>query len=452
MPNEPLGYDELLIGIGLNQGPIHDYLEEGGLSAANFEAFVPRLIWRTFQKFYQKRGGVPDAEVLSDLFTGHDKKKQVAAYARRAAKAAKDLEVTQIKLDHYVEQLCVLHEDAEFKRNIKQAIDIIKKEGSAAAKEFLSTSLTEETPALNNTKTIDLIESFEEIKKDVLHKREHPEDNPAIPLGIRPFDHILSGGLLPEELMLIAGIPSSGKSIGLQDISVSTAEVGNKAHLFTIEMSASQTGFRDYTRLSGVPTHKFRNPQTITDADVEQWERSVQRLKSIPGAGLKITSIPEHASTRFMRAELSRIKRKTGWDPDIILVDYAGIMRPSDGNRYAHDSDWAFIGQNVLDLKNWAKASKKPIVSAVQLHPNAEGEDVLTYKHLGLSKILISAHADIILGIIPVDREEAEVIDIIRWQWLKLREGAGAVDEYGRRTSFIDLRPDFSQIRIHKEA
>ena len=450
MAEKPVGYDELIIGTALNGGPIHDFVDSGKLPAKVFEAAVPRLIWKTIQAFYQKRQDLPDIAVLTDLFAKHKKKNQVLAYARRATRATKDTELNESKVNHYIEQLKSQHEDAAYRRALEKAIEIRKSVGLRESKDFLSSVLDEETVSDENIETIDLLGDFNEIKADIIHKREHPEASDIVPLGIGPFDHVMNGGVKPGELLLIAGIPSGGKSIGLQDFSVSIAEQGYKSHLFTIEMSASQTGFRNYTRMSGVPTSKFRNPESITDEDVARWERGVNKLKGVKGAGLKVTGIPEHANTRFMRAELAKLKRKAKWKPDVVLVDYAGIMRPSDSNRYANDSDWAFIGQNVLDLKNWAKAEKIPVISAVQLHPSAEGEEILTYNHLGLSKILIAAHADVILAIIPMDREEAEYVEVMRWQWLKAREGA--VDEFGQRITFTDLRPDFSNIRIHSEA
>ena len=462
MADRPLGYDELLIGAALKNGPIYEYLEDNKLPLEVFEKPLPRLVWHTVQRFFHKHEGLPDADVLTDIFAGskHGKKTQAMALIRRVARKTSDVEFgDESKIAHYVSKLKDRHEDAQYKRDIRQAIKIRKERGLKASKEFMAGAC--EPPLADNDeiRTIDLIDDQPRLKADILHKREHPEDIELYPLGIEPLDAVLHGGLAPEELLLIAGIPSGGKSIGLQDISISAAENlanktaravrrGQKTHLFTIEMSVEQTSYRDYTRLSGVPTHHFRNPEYITDEEVELWDKATERLAAVPGAKVKVTGIPEHASTKVMRTYLNKLRRLKGWDPDLILVDYAGIMRPtSTAYQYQSESDWKYISQNVKDLKDWAKAIHKPVISAIQLHSSAEGQTILNYNHIANAKVGIAQHADVILAIIPMSREEAAAVELMRWQWLKAREGA--VNEYGNRVVFSDLRPDFANIRIH---
>jgi replicative DNA helicase len=462
MADKPLGYDELLIGTALQQGPVQDYFEGNKLPVEAFERDLQRLVWHTVGRFYAKYEGMPDAAAITDIFekSKHKKKTQANALVRRIMRRMDDHEADETKVKYYVEKLKEQHEDAQFRRDIKQTVQIRKTKGLQAAKEFMSSACEPPIDDDDEVRTIDLIDDQPKIRAGILHKRDHPEDIELFPLGIEPLDAVLHGGLAPEELMLIAGISSGGKSIGMQDISVSAAEnvlarsihqaaTGQKTHLFTIEMSAEQTSFRDYTRISDVPTHKFRNPEHITDAEIQMWDESVARLAAIDGAKIKVTGIPEHASTHRMRAHLEKMRRLTGWNPDIIIVDYAGIMRPSDQRfQFQGESDWKYISQNVKDLKDWAKSAHKPVISAIQLHSSAEGQTILDYNHIAQSKVGIAQHADIILAIIPVSREEAEALEIMRWQWLKAREGS--VDEFGRRITFTDLRPDLSSIRIHR--
>ncbi|MFH2231897.1 MAG: hypothetical protein ABII13_01850, partial [Patescibacteria group bacterium] len=229
MSDSPVGYDELLIGIALNQGPLHDYVENGKLPAKAFEADIPRLIWKTIQAFYAKRGGIPDVSVLNDLFANHKKKKLVLAYAKRATRSTKDIQADQNKVEHYIEQLKLQHEDAAYKRALEKAIEIRKNVGLRESKDFLVSTLEEEFIEETDIETIDLFEDFDEIKAKILRQRENPEERDIVPLGIAPFDYVLHGGLKPGELLIIAGIPSGGKSIGLQDLSVSIAEQGFKS-------------------------------------------------------------------------------------------------------------------------------------------------------------------------------------------------------------------------------
>ncbi len=443
--------DEILIGSALKNAPIHDYLDEGGLLTDAFDEPIPHRIWGLLRDYFQEHGDVPDLDLLQDLAVERveDQSDDIIAYARRAVNAVDDRNIDNSKIDYYVRRLLDTHEDIDLRRKLGSAIDILDKEGPTACMDYLQGATTLAITDTDTIKTTDLLEDFEIREEDVHNRHDNPGESSAVPLGIAPIDRVLNGGLLGGELMVFAAIPSGGKSVSLIDVAISSAEEGRKVHFFTIEMGLVQTAFRGYSRMSGVSTKRFRNAENFTEADFESWNLAVKKLRKVQGAGVKITSIPEHASTRYMRAELARLERKEGWKPDLILVDYAGIMRPSDDGKYKHESDWAFVGQNVKDLKTWSIGANVPIVSAVQLLPDAIGKDTLTFKDLGLSKILIAAHCDVIAAFIPLSPEELEFAEILklRLQWLKAREGTE--DENGKPVLFTDLNPNFSEIRIH---
>lgn len=448
--SDAVGYEETIIGLAVNGADLCPFIESGKLNNSLFDGPDPKTVWTTIEKYYNRKGKLPDVDILVDMFdkSNISRKKSIIAFIKRAAETTKNIGSTEHKIEYYIDRLHEVHVDIHTKQSIQHAIDLLKKGESEKARKYLQTALVDSDKS-DSTRTIDLINDLDAIEEDVRRRKEHPDEALTICTGIGPFDKVLTGGLMPGELMLLAAVPSGGKSIGLTDITVSSAELGNRTHLFTIEMGALQTAFRGYGRLSDVSTKKFRNPSLLTEQDFASWRMAVERLQRIDGSGAKITGIPEHASTRTMKAELDRLYRLEGWQPDLILVDYVGIMRPTEPGQFKNASDWAYIGQNVQDLKNWANADGLRMISAVQLHPNAIGKNVLTYNDLGLSKLLISAWADIICAIIPLRPEEMEYFDTIRVQWLKVREGAESDD--GQKILFSELAPDFRHIRLHRE-
>ena len=445
---------QILIGAALTGGPVLDFLEDGGgIPSKVFEERAPSIIWGVARDYYRRFGGLPDLDILESWMEEHGTKNSAAtlAYARRAINELETDDLDGSKLEFYVQQLSSHHDSQHFMRTIEKGMNAFENGGHEDAREIILRNLEETTEVGSTVRTVDLVKDFEDFEADVQHRRENPEESNAIPLGIQPLDDVLQGGLMGGELFLLAAVPSGGKSVGLIDIAISSAMTGRKAHFFTIEMGAVQTAFRGYSRISEISTKKFRHAPNMTDDDFEKWKTSLEKLRTAQQMGVKITSIPDQASTRHMRSELSRLHRKEGWRPDIILVDYAGIMRPADAGAYKHEADWAFVGQNVRDLKTWAISDNVPVVSAVQLLPDAIGKDTLSYKDIGMAKLLISAHSDIIAGIIPLTPEELEFLEVlkIRLQWLKVREGA--VDDKGDRINFTDLHPDFAKMRIHSE-
>lgn len=443
--------DEILIGAALTGAPIHDYLDEGGLDASAFDEPTQNRIWTILQDYFQESSNTPDVELLYDLAKTSfpDHARDITAYAKRAVNTVEGRQFDIDKIDHYVQRLQDIHGEIELRRKLGRAIDVFDNQGREAALQYIQSSVTIDViDNQSNIKTADILDEFEQFEHDVIERKENPELEKSIPLGIAPLDNIFSG-LMGGELMVFAAIPGGGKSVSLIDVAISCAEMGHKVHFFTIEMGLVQTVYRGYSRMTRISTKHFRKADRITDSELESWRAAVNKMRQIKNAGVKITSIPEHSSTRYMRAELARLKRKEGWEPDLILVDYAGIMRPSGDWQYKNESDWAYVGQNTKDLKNWAIADDKPIISAVQLLPDAIGKDTLTFKDLGLSKILISANCDIIVAFIPLAPEELEFAEVLnqRAQILKAREGT-ETDE-GKRIMFVDLTPDFKFIRIH---
>lgn len=150
------------------------------------------------------------------------------------------------------------------------------------------------------------------------------DPNNSVPTGISHLDDVLGGGLRRGELGAVLALPKVGKSTALVNIgfgAVTSAEGFGAVH-YTCEMSREMVFQRYDDRLAG-PNVKWRNE------DRERYMKILEtRAKKFVRGRLLIQGYPSrHLTTSTIRAHLTTLA-SDGFTPDVLLVDYADIMRP----------------------------------------------------------------------------------------------------------------------------
>jgi replicative DNA helicase len=179
---------------------------------------------------------------------------------------------------------------------------------------------------------------------------------------------------------------------------------------------------------------KFRRAK-LTDDELTAWESKIKKLKS---NSLKIIGVPEGCSCRLIESEIARIQGL--FTPDLVVVDYAGIMSPNEGS-YSSSMDWKYVGAIVRNLKGLALKLNIPVWSAAQLLVQAKEKSEVSFVDTGLARQQIAAHADICIAIIQTSQMRA--MDETKLQLVKVREGC--------ETRMIEIKSDFDTIRLSKE-
>jgi replicative DNA helicase len=319
---------------------------------------------------------------------------------------------------------------------MKEAIGWLDKGEPKRAQDVLLKDTIELSSFGREVKIIDFVTDFKGRKELLTKRRDNPEilKQICIPTGIEKLDYELDGGLRKGELGIFLAPPEGGKSISLQDISISGLLQGFKVALVTIEMTPEQTAYRLDSNLTQIRYRQFRRAK-LTDEEISQWESYIKKLKE---NSLKIIGVPEGCSCRLIESELSRISGL--FQPDMVVIDYAGIMSPNEGS-YSNSMDWRYVGAIVRNIKGLALKLNVPVWSAAQLLVQAKEKAELSFGDVGLARQQIAAHSDICIAIIQTSQMRA--MDQTKLQFIKIREGC--------ENRFLDIVSDYDRIKLSRE-
>jgi replicative DNA helicase len=189
----------------------------------------------------------------------------------------------------------------------------------------------------------------------------------GVPSGFVDIDRMLSG-FMPEELYVVAGRPSQGKSAFAMNMVRHMLELENgpMVGLFSLEMPAADQGNRLLADTLGIDLQKFR------DGFFSQTElSSLVRAASQFGKEnrLHIDQTPGLSVQAFRVKARRMVKRGV----NIIFVDYLQLMRST--SKRAQDNRQIEVAEISTLLKQTARELKIPIVALAQLTRDAENRE-----------------------------------------------------------------------------
>lgn len=119
------------------------------------------------------------------------------------------------------------------------------------------------------------------IDKDVLPALEdlHNHKNDKIPTGFKAIDHVIGGGLSTSDLLLVAGVPGSGKSAFVLQMAANIARQGTPVAFLSGEMTDKENIFRLLTQTSRIPNLNSLMHITATEKDdLYDWAAELKKL------------------------------------------------------------------------------------------------------------------------------------------------------------------------------
>jgi len=136
------------------------------------------------------------------------------------------------------------------------------------------------------------------------------------------IDTIMDGGLAAGELGIITACAGSGKSWVLSKLGAEAMKQGKNVVHFTLELNENYVGLRYDACFTGIDFQNIRNNVDIVK----------QKIADVPGK-LKIKYFPiKTVSAYSLKAHCERLA-VLGTKVDMIIVDYADILRPSQSER-----------------------------------------------------------------------------------------------------------------------
>jgi replicative DNA helicase len=190
---------------------------------------------------------------------------------------------------------------------------------------------------------------------------KHRGEDTKFATGLKDLDRQLLGGLRPRKLYVIAGRPSSGKSVlGLQ-IAKHGATKGIPAGIASMEMDDEENGERLLASEAMVPL------DAIVRGDVvpEDWERLGAALGKLNAVPLYIDDTPA-LTLNQLRSRARAMKVKHGIR--ILVVDYLQLTK-ADTKGERRDIE---VGDVAKGLKDLAKELDLAVVALAQMNRKCE--------------------------------------------------------------------------------
>lgn len=272
--------------------------------------------------------------------------------------------------------------------------------------------------------------------KEYLEVEAHPEKAYGVLTGFDIIDQE-TYGMQPGELWLISGRHGSGKSVLLLNVAINAYRAGKKVLIFSLEMPLKQYMMRFNAGYNALPYKDLKGGK-LNPAQFKVLKESNERMKEVAatgGADLWIVDLTQ-ANALTIEAEIRRGMAQCNFKPDLIVIDYIGIMQSvKEGT-----ADWQEQGFVAEELRKLARDFNIPFVTASQLNRDKKATGTS-----GISRSdIIGATVDVFLKIEEKDEEEANdmtLLDDSLWIFIgKCRDGQS-------QQSF-QLYKDFSKMLV----
>ena len=189
----------------------------------------------------------------------------------------------------------------------------------------------------------------------------------GVPSGLTDIDDRL-GGLHKQDLIIIAGRPSMGKTALATNIAFNASQNIKKNNLktsiafFSLEMSSEQLSTRILAEQSRIKSNDIRRGK-INQDDFERFIEASKNLEMLP---LHIDDTPA-ITISALSNRARRLKRKEGLD--LIVIDYIQLMKSSG---YRNEGRVLEIAEITQGLKALAKELDVPVLALSQLSRQVE--------------------------------------------------------------------------------
>ena len=197
---------------------------------------------------------------------------------------------------------------------------------------------------------------------DQLFQRDNPSDVTGIPTGYKDLD-MMTSGLQPGDLIIIAGRPSMGKtSLALNMCEYVSIDTGLPTAVFSMEMASTQLVSRLIGSVGKLNQHKMRTGQ-LDDNDWEKLSYALGQLNEAPifiDEGSALNPYEVRARARRLHKQCGRL--------GLIVIDYLQLM----GSAGSTENRATEISEISRSLKALAKELNVPVIALSQLNRSVE--------------------------------------------------------------------------------
>lgn len=188
---------------------------------------------------------------------------------------------------------------------------------------------------------------------------------PGLATGLLPID-LVTGGIWPFELWVVAADTSCGKSVILLQAALEALTAGKRVLIVSLEMNAATVVGRMISNLKNVPNSLWRKPKMAKKYDLEQAKTGMSQFG---GFSLAIDDQGGRTVDDVLALAQAEIDRHGALD--LIVVDYLQRIVPRHVHGRSREQEVAEIS---TALKSIAMRLKVPVLTASQLTKGDKGQ------------------------------------------------------------------------------
>ena len=229
--------------------------------------------------------------------------------------------------------------------NVQQALDNFRK---GAAQINISKKTTETTGLFSNS---------DDLLKDILLRKQNPQQYAGLATGFDRFDK-QTGGLFPAQLTICFGLSGKGKSTFMKNICNRVSAKGGNILFVPNEQNKRQVQFKFTSMMTNIPGWKFKRGQFT----VLQYKKTETFLHNRGNRGeIYIHPLKQGVDATAIQRVFNELSAK-GIKIDLICVDYLDLM----GSPFKTYSEWDEQGKITNSLKQLAIDCNVPVLTCTQ--------------------------------------------------------------------------------------
>ena len=221
------------------------------------------------------------------------------------------------------------------------------------------------------------------------------------------IDDIADGGLGKGELGVFVAPAGIGKSWALVNVGAAAAKAGLNVIHYTLELNEAYVGLRYDSVMTGIAAQELKY-------NIEEVKKNVENIKG----NLIVKYFPTKGATVNTIASHIERCRANGFPPDMIIVDYADLLRGK-GKEVRLE-----LGNIYEDLRGLAGEHEIPVWTASQANRSALEDDIIGAEKIAESYSKIMT-ADFVVSLSR--KIEDKIAGTGRWHVIKNRFGPDGI-------------------------
>jgi replicative DNA helicase len=350
------------------------------------KCFIDERYLEVFQwmlQFYSRRGENPNWEAVEGQF--HDF----------------DLAAAENSYEYYIEEILrtrTLRVEKEF---VKSLIDTIEDERPEDGLKLMSVTLEALYQEVASKGDDDITEDSRDRFGHYEHIWHLGGGLRGVPTGFPTMDDA-TGGLQPEQLVTVVGLPKAHKSLILLLMAIAAHKAANRVMFVSFEMSTEEQRVRHDAFRAQIPYGGLQQGKLKPD-ERKRLQKMLRMLDAMPAFQF-VHDISSTTTVSQLGAKVTEAK------PNILFVDGAYLMDAEGGLEPGSPQALTSITRS---MKRLAQRSRIPIVMSTQ---------ALTWKHSRRKGMTIDAigytssfgqDSDVIFGIDEGDHDNERLLRII---------------------------------------